>query len=93
MEKTILNHEFIRKLIRSRGITISDLARKMKVSRQMAHYIVYRGGPKYSYDLSRALSCRPEDLLTSWNALRLPEGFGLVDNRVRVGEVQEALDK
>ncbi len=84
MAKLKLNHDKIRELMGKKGIRLSNLARKMGHSSQMAYYIIRRGGPKYAPDLASHLGCEIVDILTPGPNIILSQGYGLGINQITI---------
>jgi len=76
-----LNHERLKTEMAKRNLRIIDIANKMGISRQMAHYIIHKGGSQYSSRLSAIIGCREVDLL--YYSIRTPKGVTMVNNKGR----------
>jgi hypothetical protein len=76
-----LNHKAIQKEMIRSGFRPVDIAKRLKVSRQMANYILHKGGVLYAGRLARIFKCDRDSLII--NAVRKPVQFVVTNNRVR----------
>ena len=63
MSLNTLNHSLVRSLMEKSLIRPVDLARKMRVTRQLVNYIMCHGGVKYARDLADIFDVTRSDLL------------------------------
>lgn len=82
--KLKLNHRKVREIMVERKITPSSIAGKLQVSRQMASYIINRGGPGYAPVLSKALKCSISDIILNPEFTnKISRGLGMGDGAPR----------
>jgi len=75
-----LNYNRIHREMAKINLRPADLGSKLGVSRQLAHYIIHRGGWRYAFRLAQIFKCRVEDLIIT--TLRLPKGTRLTINKI-----------
>ena len=63
MAYTKLNHIKVRQEMGNLLIRPIDLAKMLKVDRQLANYVIWHGGAKYADRLAKIFGCRKNDLL------------------------------
>lgn len=79
-----LNNELVITLMAKKFLRPTDLADVLKVSKQMANYIIHHGGMVYADRLAKILNVKRTDLLVSSPA-RVPilRGGVVLNGRVR----------
>jgi hypothetical protein len=78
-----LNHDRIKKKMRSNDMTFQQLAKLLSLkSRQMAHYIATKGGVNYAEALAKVFRCDPRDLIVSAK-FRTPRRIDVVRGKVK----------
>ena len=83
MAEIKLNHQLVRSLMTELFMDNGDLAKRMKVSKQMASYIIRRGGRKYARPLAKVFHCDWQELLlTAHTIMKLPKGKRMKGSRV-----------
>lgn len=83
MSNSKMNHAEIKRIMKEKGIRLTPLSVKMGMSRQMLHYILNSGSLKYVTMVAEALGVSVAEIITP-TPLRLPAGYGIVDNKVRI---------
>lgn len=83
MDNSKLNHKEIKRIMKAKGIKLTPLAKRIGVSRQFLHYIINSGSLKYVTTIAEALGVSVAEIITP-TPLRLPAGYGIVDNKVRI---------
>jgi len=63
MAFTQLNHRRVQQEMGKLLMRPIDLAKILKVDRQLVHYIMYRGGAKYADKLAKIFGCKRTELL------------------------------
>ena len=62
-----LNHERVQAEMRKALMRPADLARRLKISLQLANFIIHHGGRKYHEKLANIFGCKREDLIIDTN--------------------------
>jgi hypothetical protein len=79
-----LNHNLLRTLMKKSLLRPVDLAKRMRIQRQMVNYIIHHGGVKYANDLAAIFNCKRSDLLVhEERRVRVPRGMTVVNGKVR----------
>lgn len=63
----------------------SDLAKRLKISRQLANYVIYKGGRKHAFRLAKLFGCKKEDLIVA--NIRTPKKFTVVNGMVKKKDI------
>jgi hypothetical protein len=75
-----LNHKIVNQKMKQMGYRPVDLSKKLKVSRQMVNYILYKGGVLYAGRLAQILKCDKDDIIIG--AVHKPDRFVVLNNKV-----------
>lgn len=71
MAFTKLNHTKVLSEMYRLKMRPIDLAKRLDISRQLANYVIYRGGRKHVFKLARVFGCHREDLLVNSKARKV----------------------
>lgn len=85
MAQVRLNHKVVQDKMAKLLLRPVDLARKLGVSQQMGHFILFHGGLKYAPQLAKVFDCREAELLMNFQkeiGLKPPKGMVFRGNKL-----------